>query len=194
MNLRFDPEAFRMPIRQASYDDAKKQVLVDSALPVYNFDDIKEYVCRKLRDNSFTRSCDAYYVDDSGREYLIEFKNQKQDDVPRRAVKEKAYDSLYLLLLTFDREKSLAEVVGNVSYMVVYNDRAPDGPKGTRHGHSESFEKLAAKFGELAKAESPRTVKFGLGYLKGRLYREVYTLDTRDFMRQFVKHWSNGGS
>lgn len=186
MNIHFKPETFRMTIRKASYDDAKKQYLVDSDLQVYNFDDVKEYVCRKLRDNSFTRSCDAYYQDRKGREYLIEFKNQREEDVPRRMLRQKAYDSLFLHLLTFGRGKTVDEASQNMSLIVVYNNDAASGPPERRYSKSESFEKMAAAFGSFAGEQRPRSVKFGLSYLRGQLYREVDTLDVRDFMREFV--------
>lgn len=175
-----------MSLREISYDDAKKQYLVDSDLMGYNFDDIKEFVCRKLRDSSFTRSCDAYYQDRRGREYLIEFKNQREEDVPRRIVRQKAYDSLYLHLLTFGRDCTVEEAARNLTLVVVYNDGAESGPPNRRYAKSESFEKLSAAFGKMARAEQPRAVKFGLSYLKGQLYREIDTLDVQDFMREFV--------
>ncbi len=187
MNLRFQPESFAMSIRQASYDDAKREYLVEHDLPVYNLDDIKEYVCRNLRDNSFTKSVDAYYVREDGREYLIEFKNQNPEDVPRRAIKEKAYDSLYLLLLTFDQRKSLEETAKNVSLVVVYNEKASGIYQATHYNKSSSFDKMVQKFGQLAKAGNSRPIRFGISYLKGRLYREIYTVDVEDFLENFVK-------
>lgn len=190
MELHFNPSAFAVTIREASYDNAKHYDLVDSDLVVYNFDRVKEYVCRKLRDNSLTRSCDAYYVDQNGREYLIEFKNQREADVPRNSLKQKAYDSVYLLLLTFDKEKSIQETAQNLTLMIIYNDRAAVGSREYQYSESESFDKLARKFGSLAKMDHPREIRFGLSYLQGQLFREVYTLDVREFMQRFVRRWA----
>lgn len=185
MNIQFQPEKFAMPISRASYDDAKKQVLVPRDLIVYNFDDVKEYVCRRLRDSSYTKSCDAYFKDGQGREYIIEFKNQREEDVPRRALRQKAYDSLYLLLLTFAKEKTVEEAARNTTLIIVYNDHLEEDRKaGSHHARSRSFEKMADAVGNLAGKREH--IKFGLAYLKGQLYREIYTLDTEDFSRIFV--------
>lgn len=186
MEINFRPETYAMSIRQASYDDAKDQYLVDRDLIVYNFDEIKEYICRRFRDNAFVSSCDAFYAAEDGREYLIEFKNQKPEDVPRRSVKQKAFDSLYLLMLSFHPHQTVEEISKRLSLIVVYNEHASKGPRKGSYNKSESFDKMAAKFGGYAKVKTPLSTQFGLGYLKGQLYRNIYTLDVREFVRRFV--------
>lgn len=162
----------RSTLKQASYDSAKREYMVeDETIPVYNYDDVVgEYASRGHL--SYTPySNDALYIDDS-RIVFIEFKN---GGVREKDLMTKAYDSLLVL---FDHDMGLewqrADFHGNISFsrgnvdlILVWNDPHDDPKK---------------RIGNHIRGKG----MFGLSDLKRYLYKDVQVMSTTEFQREFI--------
>lgn len=171
-------------VKEVSYDKKNKVYMSESNLRVYNFDTIKEWYAKEL-NNSETgnkiKSYDALYCD--GDHFVfIEFKNGKIDSKTKKGLRLKALDSFIILC---DSKTEASRLIPSfrgdanytrekLDYILVYNElKNPhsDAPKGV-------IKDIVNK-----KANNPR---FSLAYLKGYLFKNVYTYTAREFEERFA--------
>ena len=163
-------------LTEASKDDDGNSV-IESTQEVYDFDEIAKVVAADYRVKKPQRSCDALYIKDDDNIYLLEFKNTRSSNVPKKSLKEKAYDSIMTLLFAFFPEFSLEDVKSKVSLVFVYNNEA-DSENIPR---SDAIESMKNKMKQLS-SESDN-ILFGLEIYKGVLYKNIYTKDKTEFMQ-----------
>lgn len=178
--------SFLCSLKQASRDKGKNEILVDDEEQdhkVINFDGVKKNICKLYRGES-SYSCDAYLKRNDIR-YLIEFKNQSEGNVDVTKIRNKAFDSLALLMMNEDLCRS--ELAENTVLIIVYNTKGYT-PDKSSYQPSPSSDKFARKLKELAgkKGQEVYPVKFGLDKYIGELYRNVYTIDVEVFKKEFI--------
>lgn len=177
--------SFLCSLSEVSRDKENHEILIEDDDPhhrVINFDGVKKNICRFYRGEG-TCSCDAYLEKDHTR-YLIEFKNQSEGNVDVTNIRNKAFDSLALLMMNDDLCRShLAE---HTVLIVVYNEKKYT-PDNRSYPSSPSSDKFARKMKELAgkKGLESYPVKFGLQLYIGELYRNIYTVDVEVFQNEF---------
>lgn len=177
--------SFLCSLSEVSRDKENHEILIEDDDPhhrVINFDGVKKNICRFYRGEG-TCSCDAYLEKDHTR-YLIEFKNQSEGNVDVTNIRNKAFDSLALLMMNDDLCRShLAE---HTVLIVVYNEKKYT-PDNRSYPSSPSSDKFARKMKELAgkKGLESYPVKFGLQPYIGELYRNIYTVDVEMFQNEF---------
>lgn len=177
--------SFLCSLSEVSRDKENHEILIEDDDPhhrVINFDGVKKNICRFYRGEG-TCSCDAYLEKDHTR-YLIEFKNQSEGNVDVTNIRNKAFDSLALLMMNDDLCRShLAE---HTVLIVVYNEKKYT-PDNRSYPSSPSSDKFARKMKELAgkKGLESYPVKFGLQPYIGELYRNIYTVDVEVFQNEF---------
>lgn len=185
-SLPFDETLYLSTIKETAYDEDHNEYMLEDMTKVYNFDEIKEYVCNETSRKNFCRSADALHINSDGNIYLIEFKNRSISQVKTiiNEVHEKAYDSILLLLLTFYQGKSFDEIRDKLNYIVVYNNSAhqKDDKKATV-APSESVSDIARAIKKLAFQRNLDSYKneFRLDELKRYLYAHTAAVDVSKF-------------
>ena len=167
----------RSTLKQASYDSAKREYIVeDETIPVYDYDGVTgEYTSREQLQYT-PCSNDALYIDDE-RITFIEFKNGKVE--PKNVI-QKAYDSLLVL---FDHDMSLgwrrADFCGNISFsrenidlILVWNNPNDDPKTAARERINNHLRTKG---------------KFGLSDLKRYLYKDVHIMSKSEFQHEFIE-------
>lgn len=177
--MHFDYEELKSTLAETSKDDAG-QSLIESEQEVYNFDKITEEVAKEYRNSKPYCSCDALYVKSNEDIYLLEFKNAKSSRIPKKSLREKAYDSIMTLLFAFFPEYSLEELRNKVSLVFVYNNEKDSECVS----NSDAIQKMKEKMKQLAGANDSNIILFGLDIYKDILYKEIYTKDKTEFMNE----------
>lgn len=179
---------FSKNLKEVSLDDKNKVSLIDDELPEHRmikFDDVKEKICKEYR-GSENSSCDGYFVR-NGIRYLIEFKNQAEGRVERHKIRDKAFDSVSLLVMNENITRE--EIAGSTVLVIVYNNNKEkcEAEKQSYH-HSVSLDKFGKKLKELSGKDglSSYPIKFKLEKYIGKFYKEVYTLDVKVFKQEFM--------
>ena len=152
----------------------------------YDFDKLMvEYVKKNRIHNEFIKnhrtqkeSCDALYIApfNNDRICLIEFKSGKIGKDTNN-LKSKAYSSLLILTDVLDTTISTTRIC--MSLFLVYDKEInPD---------DERFANARA----VAIRANNRFVRFGLRKFEGLYFKEVHTIDKKEFDIYFKKHWLN---
>lgn len=187
--LNEEYNVFSDNLKMVSMDDINKVPLIDDELPEHQmvqFDKVKEKICGEYR-GSENSSCDGYFVKD-GIRYLIEFKNQAEGRVERFKIRNKAFDSVSLLVMNENITRE--EIAKSTVLIIVYNNSKEKGEadKQSSYNHSDSFDKFSKKLKEFSGKEglSSYPIKFKLEKYIGTFYKEVYTLDVETFKQEFM--------
>ena len=157
-----DYRPYLAKLSELSYDREHKVSLIedeDMSHRMFNFDGISDKFSEKTRGEK-NMSCDGYYEKTSQDTYLVEFKNQEEGKIDKKWLKNKIYDSIAT---------------------VVMNENV------TRT--SEAFNRFSEKLGELSGRKDVDSLpkKFDLERYKGILFKDVYTVDRRNFEKYFLK-------
>lgn len=163
----------------ASMDDFGNSV-IESTQEVYHFDKITEQVANHLRSSKPQCSCDALYVKDDDNIFLLEFKNVRSSRVPRKSLKLKAYDSIMTLMVAFDPSLTIEDIKKKVTFVFVYNNAA--GKEKVSQSHA--MEQMKNKLFELS--NEPETILFGLEIYENVFYKEIYTIDRTDLIKNDI--------
>ena len=165
----------KVTLTEASADNLGNSV-IDSAQKVYDFDKITEKVAKHYRASKPHDSCDALYIKDEDNVFLVEFKNARSSHVPKKSLKQKAYDSIMTLMCALSPSLSLEETKRKVTLVFVYNNAA--GRESVTP--SKAMEQMKNKMFKLS--NEPKVILFGLEIYKGVFYRDVYTVDKTEFI------------
>lgn len=185
MRIIEDYNSYLCKISELSWNKQKKMSLIeDNAMQhrMYNFDGIKRTLCKKLRGEQCF-SCDAYWEKNDIR-YLIEFKNQSEGNIKREYLRNKAYDSIALLLVN---ENTTREELAKNTILIVVYDNQKNVANSSSYNPSESIDKITKTLKGYAKQTGVNQlpVKFGLDKYKGVLFHEVHTLEVNDFKKYY---------
>ena len=116
-------------------------------------------------------SCDAVYMKND-KIYVIEFKNRKYSQITskdKRDIREKAYHSM-LFLLHLEDNKSMVEIKDNATLFVVFKEMDEEA----------SYKNLVETINRYANGND-HVIRCQLGKLKGKYYKEIYTIDKEVF-------------
>lgn len=163
-------------LTQASMDDSGNSV-IDSTQEVYHFDKITKKVADRHRVSKPQHSCDALYIKDDDNIFLLEFKNTRSSYVPYKSLKLKAYDSIMTLMCAFYPSLSLKDIKKKVTFVFVYNDAAGK----EQISQSRAMEQMKDKLFELS--DRPKIILYGLEAYKDTFYKDVYTIDRTEFIK-----------
>lgn len=184
MNIQIDQIKIKSTLKKTSLDDAGAQNLVEDEKEVYDFDEVSREIASQIRLGNAARSCDALYIG-SKYTYLIEFKNKKSSDLKKckNELFEKAYDSIFQLMIAFYANESMDDIVKKTRFVLVYNDAKAAQNPSSDISSSTSIDQLTKKLKEFSKQEDldkyPK--KFKLKQLEGKLYEKIITIDVTDF-------------
>ncbi len=185
MNIIKDYSKYFHTIRELSWDERNHVSLIeddDEHHRMIDFDEIKREICKSFRGEE-NSSCDAYLKKD-GKRYLVEFKNQSEGNIKRAKLRNKAYDSITLLMM--NENVTREELRENTVLIVVY-DNKKHVLDSESYNSSESMDGITQTLKKLAKrpgADKP-LVKFQMEKYIGSLYQDVHTLQVEDFKRIF---------
>lgn len=182
MNL--DYGSYQESLSKVSKDDAGNS-LIKSEQQVCNFDRLTEAVAGQYRAGKPVCSSDALYIRDDQHLYLIEFKNAKSSNIPKKSLKLKAYDSIMTLQCALYSEYSLDKLKTMVTFVFVYNNACGDLET------NDSFEKLKKKVKEFTSGKE--LILFGLDIYKDVFYKEVFTVDKEQFESVLMPEIFNSG-
>ena len=106
-------------MKAASWDSDNNVYMLEDDTIVVNFDNVVvEYGIQC--GASFARSVDAFYCDNTGACYFVEFKNGKLDKGKIFEIKQKIYDSL--LIFSDITGLTLSDYRDNFEFVLVYNE------------------------------------------------------------------------
>ena len=143
-----------------------------------NFDRVTDKYIKKLFLSQPPKSSDAFYVDNSGEMYLIEFKSGIMDKKEKSGVRLKICDSL--LVLTDILDKSISYTRQNLCFILVY-----DETKNPRY-------KIVKRYSRKTKTgEDFDFPLFGFGRFKKLYFKNVFTVTKDEFENHFVKKWES---
>ena len=173
------------PLSTISFDKDNEVAMVADDLKEHrmiNFDGAKKQICKNYRSTEL-KSCDGMLIKDDCR-YLIEFKNQSEGNITKDKIKDKAFDSV--ALISINENKTREEIAQNTIFILVYNnEKYEENPHS--YAPAPSMDKIAQTFKRWAKLENwemyPK--KFDTKEYIGTFYKNVYTVDLKDFMATF---------
>lgn len=175
--MKLDYEKIKSTLQETSKDD-DGYILIDDLQEVYNFDKVTELIAEEYRCKKPLCSCDALFIKSKNEIFLIEFKNARRSRIPKKQLCEKAFDSLITLQVAFFPHYSIDELRKKVDLVFVYNDEGVV----EKELASPYFDKIKMKFNELSKC--PSNILFGLDKYKDIFYRNILTVDKKEFMLQ----------
>lgn len=152
---------------------------------MYNFDGISDKFCKKVRGEK-NMSCDGYLEKTPQDTYLIEFKNQEEGTIDKKWLKNKIYDSVSTIVMNENITRN--DVARKTTVIIVYNDDIKQERTNTAYSTSKAFNAFSEKIAMLAgKQEADKLdKKFDLIKYKGILFKDVYTVDKKDFEKYFL--------
>lgn len=149
---------------------------------VFCFDDISGEEGKLYRDKKKLNSADAAYVDSKKELYFFEFKNAPHNHIPKRSIYSKMHDSIITWNMCFAADITLNELINKSTFFVIYNDQQSNIQ---RENESISFNKIKEKQKELAKI-SDRVLLWDTKRYLHTFYKEIYTIDVREFEEKFA--------
>lgn len=179
----FEHELFenQATLKETSYDDDKKEYMVEYTDLVIDFDKVKENYCEKYGSHKeASKSADALVVNKNGKIVFIEFKNGQLKG-KTSGLKSKLRDSLLIfcdingLNLKFTRE--------NIEYILVYNDSK--NKNSVEDQKKKIKEGLPEIQGLLAGLANEEFVYFGLWVLKKVFISDVHTYTVEEFDKYY---------
>jgi len=164
-------------------NDAPTRYVTHSQLQIFDFDDlVKSYYHQIANEYGFTelveqlkgnresflpKSADALHVSDDGKVHLVEFKINKKSIVARD-VREKALESLLAFMEITETNRSFART--HVTFVVAYGE----------HGkQSTPSRDIINK--HVAKKAGTSLIGLGLERYKGIYFKNILTMDNKDF-------------
>jgi hypothetical protein len=177
-------------LRKTSKDnhDSNDFYMTNSALSVNNFDLVKDKYIRELSLSEHPKSSDAFYVSNSGKMYLIEFKNGKVD---RNEVLIKIFDSL--LILTDILSENISYTRQNLSFILVYNET--NNPYTEKEKDEVQVSRSRTYIGErISKLGKENFIRFNLKRFEKLYFKDVLTLTDDDFENYLKNNWSKLGA
>ncbi|MCL1903939.1 MAG: hypothetical protein FWF94_05940 [Oscillospiraceae bacterium] len=168
------------------------EYMIDSTLPVINFDEVKkEYNKNQGLDNE-PSSADALYEDDSGEQYFIEFKSGKlvgkSTKHEKRRIRLKMLDSPLIFTDIINKDASYTKKY--INFIVVYNrEKNPYNEEENMFAdlrESPSMANIGNYFSEKAKE---RYIRFGLTFYDEKCFKGVFTVNEDEFIEKFVEKW-----
>ena len=184
-----DYRPYLAKLSELSYDREHKVSLIedeDMSHRMFNFDGIFDKFSKKIRGEK-NMSCDGYYEKTSQDTYLVEFKNQEEGKIDKKWLKNKIYDSIATVVM--NENVTRTDVAGRVTVIIVYNDANHGEKTDSDYSTSEAFNRFSEKLGELSGRKDVDSLpkKFDLERYKGILFKDVYTVDRRNFEKYFLK-------
>ncbi len=179
--MQFDESKINSTLGETSKDDNSGEYVIKSDQKVLDFDEITREIGGLYRNKRPLASCDALHIKNDEHIYLIEFKNARKSRIGKKFFCQKAFDSPLTLAFAFYPGLSLKELSERVYLIVVYND---DGVV-EKEQESIHFEKFKNKMESLSMQE--HRILFGLEIYRGILYKEIFTVEKEDFMKQIYK-------
>ena len=180
MIKELDEEKIHSTLGEKSKDD-NGNCVIESDQEVFDFDEITKEIADIYCVKKPLTSCDALYIKDDDHIYLIEFKNTRKSNMPKKELFRKAFDSISNLAFAFFSTLSLEELKERVYLIIVYNDDALI----EKEQESVSFNSLKNKLKHLSKSKP--TVLFGLEIYENVLYKKVITVEKDIFMQKTYK-------
>ena len=171
MDIRLRLQDYWKTLSDASYDTEAKASLIDSPLKAYKLDDLTVQVCRRLRGGIALSGCDAY-LKSNDVYWFIEFKNREAVQIDPEDIRKKAYDSVSTVRMVVNQTITLDDLCQNAVFLVVYQDEEP-----------KTEDAIEQKTAELAEMEH---IRWGLGRIQGKLYREVHTIPKSEFCGKWI--------
>ncbi|MBR3569830.1 MAG: hypothetical protein IKN96_03370 [Oscillibacter sp.] len=171
MDIRLRLQDYWKTLSDASYDSNAKASLIDSPHKAYKLDGVTAKVCQKLRGGMTLSGCDAY-LKNNGVHWFIEFKNQEPKDIDPEDIRKKAYDSVSTVRMAVDQTITLDNLCQNAVFLVVYRDEEP--------ATEDAIERKTAEFAGM------RHIRWKLGQIEGKLYREVHTIPVTKFREEWI--------
>lgn len=184
-----DYRPYLSKLSELSYDkEHAVSLIADEASNhrMYNFDGISENFFKKVRGEK-NKSCDGYFEKNPQETYLVEFKNQEEGSVDKKWLKNKIYDSVSTLVM--NENVSREDVAGRTTVIIVYNDGRKQEKTNSDYTTSQAFNAFSKKMAALAGRQGILDCldkKFDLERYKGVLFKEVYTVDKKDFEQYFM--------
>lgn len=174
-------------LSQVSKDKANNVSMIEDISiehRLINFDGIKKKICKGYRGEALA-SCDGMIIH-NGIRYLIEFKNQSEDNIDKAKIKNKAFDSLTLIALNENITRE--QIAQDTVFIIVYNNEEyVEGPAS--YCPSEAIDNFTKKLKKWSKKKGleqyPR--KFDTSIYVNKFYKQVYTIDVSVFKREFMK-------
>ena len=183
-----DYRPYLAKLSELSYDKEHNVALIEDDDPMhrmYNFDGISDRFSKKIRGDK-NMSCDGYFVKSHQEAYLVEFKNQEEGSIDKKWLKNKIYDSVTTLVM--NENVTREDVTGRTTIIIVYNDERKQKKTNSDYNTSQSFNKFSKKMASLSGRQEIDCLdkKFDLEKYKGILFKEVYTVDKKDFEQKFL--------
>ena len=174
-------------LRETSYDEDSSYYMTNSEINVVFFDRAKEKYAEKLQlKEKQPMSVDALHTDNSGKMYLIEFRNRKMDRKSKREVNQKIFESL--LILTDELCKNISCTRQNLSFILVYNETK--NPSNEIENSTLQDNQSRNKIGKyISKKAKEDYIRFGLKRFKRLYFKDVYTVTEDEFENDFVRNW-----
>ena len=186
-------EAFRSLRETSKYNpNGNDSYMTNSDLKVVNFDLVKDKYIENLSLPKAAKSSDAFYFNNLGEMYLIEFKSGRMDNKERRSIRLKVLESL--LMLTDILKTGISYTRHNLSFILVYNEtKNPIGKVDEENDLQDSPSKVYIKKYFLEKPKK-KFIRFGLSKFEKLYFKDVYTVSEDEFENKFVKNWSKSAS
>lgn len=183
-----DLRTFKGTLKELSWDKEHGVSLIDDEQinhKMYNMDGIAKQLCR-MYGREKLNSCDGYYVAQNGKSYLVEFKNQNEGNVDSRDIRNKIFDSISMIVMNEDKRRS--EICERMNVIVVYNNNKQEEKDGKSYSASKAMDHFAEKLASFSghKGWDTYEKKFRIVEYMNSLVQGIYTVDVRDFEREFV--------
>lgn len=119
-------ENYRSTFAETSKSEDRAVPLInDNKNEIFNLDRLAQSL-KGLRGDQAMASCDAYYIDASGRQYLFEFKDQPSINIDAKEIHRKVVDSIALLLLNWQKQCCLETFSSTSVLFVIFRDDSND--------------------------------------------------------------------
>jgi hypothetical protein len=174
------------PLKETSkYNhDGNDFYMTNSELSVVDFDAVKNKYIKKLSLREPPKSSDAFYVDNCGEMYLIEFKSGQVRDVWLKICNS-------LLILTDILNKGISYTRQNLCYILVYNETKNPSVEECELQDSQSRTSIGRYVSEKA---GKRFIRFSLERFEKLYFKAVFTATEDEFENRFVRNWSKSDS
>lgn len=176
---------YEATITVCSQNDKGESLIIDET-KVYNFDKYTEAICDKYRNKRTLASVDSFAFGVDDEFMFIEFKKARKSEIDmyKKQLKQKAFDSIYIGQFFLEGKYSLEQMKGRAVLYIVYDDDAV--PLRQRENASKRFDDFKKKIGSLAKIEEKSNILFDLDIYKGVLYKEIRTIEKKDFKECYL--------
>jgi len=160
--------------------------MTESNLEVIDFDAVKREYMRGIISSESPTSCDALFVDNRGKYYLIEFKSGYISKTKSYEIWLKILDSMLIALDILNKGISFSREA--MSFILVYNEgKNPQDAFGDGMQVSDSRTAIAEHF--IERKAKKKYIRFNLERFEKLYFKDVYTYSEEAFESEFVvKH------